>query len=160
MPRRRVLAEVGVIGLAVCLVMGLTLVNLEKSRQTQRDLNRLGDLEAVAGALGVYRGVHGVYPPSTKDGNIRACGRHGEESCPWGKPWEDEKYIYAEKLPVDGLAVLGENWPEYRYIQTDGGEGYRLVMSLESESQPEIQESHRRCPGQWTRNQLVACPGM
>ena len=143
--------------LALFLVAGLTLSNLRKSQRTQRDLNRLGDIESIRTALHVYYKKHDRFPAATPDGRILACGWQGEAICEWGVVWEDERFIYTEKLPIDGLAVRGENWPPYFYEQRADGREYILMATIENNSQPEINDSHERCPGDWRENQYLEC---
>ncbi|MCJ7827706.1 hypothetical protein MUP65_00980 [Patescibacteria group bacterium] len=150
------LVEIGVILVALALVVVLSLVNLEESRQTQRDLNRFSDLKAIAGALEVYYAKHHLYPP-TNEGRIWACGQQGTEVCQWGEVWEDEKYIYTQTLPIDGLVVRKEDWPGYWYRSTKDGQGFIVSAFLETPSVKELVDSHQRCPGEWKQNEYLVC---
>lgn len=157
MEKKSFLVELGVILAALAVVLGLTFTNLEKSRRTQRDLNRFVDLGTITGALEVYRAKHALYPPATAGGRMRACGWQGLDECRWSEVWEDEKYIYAEKLPLDGLVALGRNWPDYFYQTPEDRGSYTLVVTLEGSYPDEVAASHQRCPGDWQPNQLVEC---
>lgn len=151
------LSEWLTIFVALGLTLILTLANLGKSQRTQRDLNRIADLDAIATALGVYYLQHDRYPPAVEDGRILACGWQGETICEWGQVWEDDQYIYSEKLPIDGLAIKGEDWPDYYYQPNTDNRHYQLVATLETEGQKEAVSSQQQCPGNWQPTQYVVC---
>lgn len=134
------LIELLVVISIIGILAALLLVNFSSIRERGRDSARKSDLSQIKTALRLYYNDYQTYPASD-DGVILGCGPDGDASCDWGDDFtaNGNKYM---SLPSDPLGTVGHI---YEYAQTSSGNGFTISAQLENMSDPQANESQRRC---------------
>lgn len=138
--------EFAVVSITLLGIMLATYLNLLTSFRRARDVQRKGDLGAIANALSAYQIDIASYPAS-EDGKIVAClGGFDENNVPQRRAcewrieglrdifYEDPNYpAYINTLPGD---------PHYKkgveYVYLSNGRHFQILSALEGEDEPEF----------------------
>lgn len=132
------LVELLVVISIIGVLAALLLVNLSNVRERGRDSARKSDLSQMRTALRLYYNDYQSYP-AAENGLILGCGASADEACDWGGSFGATGATYMT-LPADPIETQ-----TYTYVQTDGGNGFRVTALLENLSDPQSVESQNRC---------------
>lgn len=139
------LVELIVVMMIIGVLASLLLVNFQGARQRSRDSVRKSDLQQIRNALQIYYTDFQVFPTNTggsNGGEIQGCGSAGTSTCSWGSPFAAGTTQYMNSLPTDPV----NSEPHiYRYLQTDGGDGYEIWVRLENASDQDVAQSQLKC---------------
>lgn len=134
------LVVMAILGILSSVVAG----NFVGAKVKARDAKRKSDLEQVRKALEMYVNDKGVYPLSSADGKILACGG-GSAACTWGTDTLKDVVggaIYMIKLPTDPTGKYA-----YRYVADSVGKKYKLYAKLENANDDDIGNYQSACNG-------------
>lgn len=152
------LVAISVIG----ILAGVLLPNFMGVRQRARDTQRKQDLNQVKKALRLYYNDFQAYPlEGTGDdaGKIAGCGATGISACDWGGEFsvgvDPNITVYMKRLPLGPQGT--ETDPEYTYQQGSDTDNFTLSVSLENESDSDIESSQTKCSVVTTDPEYVVC---
>lgn len=143
------------------------LTNMSGARARARDAKAKSELRNVATAIGLYQSMYGQYPPSGGGINFNACGPNGTSQCPYAGCSADFAAggggcanVFMDKMSKNG------NYFFFKYYPCSTQTDYRLKVTLENASDPEIATSKTKCPastcgGQslsYSANDYILCP--
>jgi len=133
------LVVISIIGLLAVLVA----TNLNEARARARDSKEKQDIGQVKTALRLYYNDFGGYPATGNGTAFNACGNLGTTSCNVNNPWTAGSTTYMNQLP---LTSDNTNF-EFKYYPCNAEDSFRLVVTLENASDPDIAVSqNNRCP--------------
>lgn len=115
------LIEILVVVSIIGVLMSLTLLGLQGSRQSSRDAKRKSDIELVRSGLELFKADCKKYPSANIFASTRLTGDGSLTSCATTN-------IYISQLPVEPFA------PERAYVYYSNGIIYELCTSLEGGS--------------------------
>jgi type IV pilus assembly protein PilA len=124
------LIVIAVIGILVAVI----LPNLIGMRARARDTKKKNDLVQVKNALRMYYNDYNTYPNAS---GTRICCTTPEVTC---------SSVCAGALTVAGQTYTKDLPEDFKYYQTNGGEGFLLTVELENASDQDIAASKARCP--------------
>ena len=142
------LLELLVVIAIIAVIIGLALPNFLGARERSRDYKRKAELLEFKTALRLYYSDYGKYPAWNFGTQIWGCGTLGTTNCPVCPTAEFAaggadgcQTIYMRRLPKATSGGV-----EYRYYQTNAGDDFRMKVSLENASDPDLATSQVRCP--------------
>ncbi|MFZ2200063.1 MAG: type II secretion system protein [Microgenomates group bacterium] len=128
--------------LVVIVVMGilaaLISTNLYGARTRATDSQRKTTLNQLKIALHSYYATYHKYPLWTNGLTFNACGVGGTSSCTTSFTADGVEYL--NKLPKSG------SYFDFRYYSCLNEDDFRLKISLNNASDPDIAISKARCP--------------
>lgn len=142
------LIELLIIIVIMGILMALVTTNLFGARTRGTDSQKKSNLKELKTALQLYFVDYHGYPVTDMGLYFKACGTDGDERCPvcstadfasGGADGCDR--IYAKKIELSS-----GRFPNIRYYQCEGGDDFRLKISLSNASDSDILESQARCP--------------
>lgn len=129
--------------LGILVVVVLAVFNPSTQLKKGRDSRRKSNLREIKTSLMLYYNIYGTYPAhgtGANAGKIVGCGSTPPSVCSWENPWTREGTVFMKRLSGEPLGS-----PAYVYTQTDSGEDFYLVATLEIDSDPSADESQARC---------------
>ena len=114
----------------------LSLRNFQISEIRSRDEQRKNNATNLVHALEKYHDDFGVFPPSTPNGRIVACGDPNNViPCEWGKSkladLNDHSIVYMDPIPIDPRQGQGIS---LKYISN--GSEFQILTHLEHPNDP------------------------
>ncbi|MBI3577150.1 prepilin-type N-terminal cleavage/methylation domain-containing protein [Candidatus Gottesmanbacteria bacterium] len=142
------LLELLVVIAIIAVIIGLALPNFLGARERARDYKRKAELLELKTALRLYFSDYNKYPSWSNGLLIWGCGTSGGSVCPACTTAEFAAggadgcgTIYMRRLPKSTSGGV-----EYRYYQTNAGDDFRLKVTLENASDPDLATSQVKCP--------------
>lgn len=132
------LVTITIIGILAALVTA----NLSDARARARDAKRKQNLGQLKTALRLYYNDYQTYPLTGNGLVFNACGDEGTDACTPGGQFSagSEPTIYMDELVQSG------SYFDFRYYPCKSGDSFRLKITLENPSDPDILPSQNRCP--------------
>jgi prepilin-type N-terminal cleavage/methylation domain-containing protein len=132
------LVVISIIGVLATLV----LTNLNEARVRARDVAKKQRLSQLKTALQLYSNDFVGYPATGNGLVFNACGVNGKSSCTPGGAFSagSGPTIYMNQLVQSG------SYFEFKYYPCSSGDAYRVKVTLENASDPELAASQTRCP--------------
>lgn len=120
----------------IAAIFLFSLYNLQTSYVRSRDEQRKNNATNLVHALEHYHEDFGVFPPSTNDGRILACGSADNiVACQWGQSklsdLKNPDVVYIDPVPIDPRQGQGIS---LKYISN--GAQFQILTHLESTSDP------------------------
>ena len=134
MTRTEFLGVLAIVG----IIIALSLRNFETSQVRSRDEQRKNNATNLVHALERYHGDFGVFPLSTPDGRLIACGEPDKLTpCEWGRSkfvdLKNPGIIYMDPIPFDPRQGQGIS---LRYISN--GSQFQILTHLEHPGDPAL----------------------
>lgn len=153
------LVVISIIGILATLIIS----NVNEARVRARDVKRKGYLSQMRTALRLYYNDFQSYPiwtdPPPNGRNFYACGTSGKLQCMPGGDFS------AGTGPTTYLKYLTPSgtYFEFNYFPCSSGEDYRIKVTLENKSDPDLAESQVKCPAStcslsYSTTDYVVCP--
>ncbi|MBI3290579.1 type II secretion system protein [Candidatus Microgenomates bacterium] len=125
----------GVLAIVGAIIL-FSLYNFETSRIRARDEQRKNNATNLVHAVERYHADFGVFPPSTQDGRLVACGETNRLiPCEWGKSkladLENPNIVYMDPIPIDPKQGQGIS---LKYISN--GSEFQILTHLEHPNDP------------------------
>ena len=137
------LIVISIIGILAALMV----TNISGARGRARDAKLKSELNSVKNGLELYHNVYGQYPATGNGLSFNACGTGGTASCPvcstatFAAGGADGcQNVFMQSLTRSG------NYFFFRYYPCASGDDYRLKVTLENKSDPDLAEGQLRCP--------------
>lgn len=132
------LVVISIIGILATLVV----TNLNEARARARDISKKQNLVQLKTALQLYYNDFKGYPATGNGLAFNACGATGTSACSSGGVFSagSGPTIYMNQLAKNG------SYFEFRYYPCGSGDGYRVKVTLENASDPDVASSQTRCP--------------
>jgi len=111
------------------LLAGLILSNVSGIRERARDVARKSDLDQIKKALRIYYNDFNEYPAGIPEAGLE---------------FSNGSMVYLKRVPGDPRSK--DPYGYYRASCADGTDDFRLLATLENESDPSIEESKEKCP--------------
>ena len=149
------LVVISIIGVLATLV----LTNLNEARVRARDVAKKQRLSQLKTALQLYSNDFMSFP-ATGDGTVfNACGVTGKTSCTPGEAFSAGS---GPTIYMNQLVQSGSNF-EFKFYPCSSGDTYRVIVTLENASDPELAASQTRCPAatcspSYSSTDYVVCP--
>ena len=120
----------------IAVIIFLSLRNFQISEIRARDEQRKNNATNLVHAIERYHSDFGVFPPSTPDGKLIACGAADQVTlCEWGKSklvdLKNQNVVYMDPIPIDPRQGQGIS---LRYISN--GSKFQILTHLEHPSDP------------------------
>jgi prepilin-type N-terminal cleavage/methylation domain-containing protein len=149
------LVVISIIGVLATLI----LTNLNEARVRARDVAKKQRLSQLKTALQLYNNDFMRYPATGNGLVFNACGVAGTTACTPGGVFSagSGPTIYLNQLIQSG------SYFEFKYYPCSSGDTYRVKVTLENASDPEIAASQVRCPAatcslSYSTTDYVVCP--
>jgi prepilin-type N-terminal cleavage/methylation domain-containing protein len=149
------LVVISIIGVLTTLVV----TNLNEARARARDVAKKQRLSQLKSALQLYYNDFMRYPATGNGAVFNACGATGTTACTPGGAFSagSGPTVYLNQLIQSG------SYFEFKYYPCNTGDTYRVKVTLENASDPELTASQTRCPAatcslSYSSTDYVVCP--
>ncbi len=132
------LIELLIVIVIIGILAAVVTTNFVAARSRAQDSQKKSNLQQLKIALRSYYVNHKSFPASTNGLTLFGCGANGTSQC--GDSFTEGNIEYMSKFAKSG------NFYEFRYYTCNGTDDFRIKVSLNNSSDPDIAESQLKCP--------------